>query len=66
MLLFQKTEWRVSLVSRILWGAALPGCATTIIPLAQASRPGSSDLPEGSSSGAAFAALKGASPLFAS
>src|SRR6516164_2743148 len=63
MLLFQQTEWRVSLVSRILWGAVLAGCATTIIPLVQASRPGSSDLPEGSSSRAAFAALKGACPL---
>jgi len=43
-------------VSRILYGAALAGCSVTIIPLAPASRPGSSDLPEGSSLRAACAA----------
>jgi hypothetical protein len=47
-------------VSRILCGAALASCSVTIIPLAPASRPGSSDLPEGSSLPAACAAGKGA------
>jgi hypothetical protein len=46
-------------VSRILYGTALARGAATIIPLAPASRPGSSDLPEGSSSCAACAAQKG-------
>jgi hypothetical protein len=50
-------------VSRILCAAALANGAATIIPLAPASRPGSSDLPEGSSSRAyhrSGAARKGA------
>jgi hypothetical protein len=36
-------------VSRILYGAALASCSATIIHLVPASRPESSDLPEGSS-----------------
>jgi hypothetical protein len=47
-------------VSRILCAAALGSCAATIIPLAPALRPGSSDLPEGSSFHSAYAAQKGA------
>jgi hypothetical protein len=46
-------------VSRILYGAALASGTATIIPLAPASRPGSSDLPEGSSFRAADTAQKG-------
>jgi hypothetical protein len=38
----------------------LPQCSATIIPLAPASRPGSSNLPEGSSYPAACATVKGA------
>jgi hypothetical protein len=38
----------------------LPQCSATIIPLAPASRPGSSNLPEGSSCPAACATVKGA------
>ena len=50
-------------VSRILCGAALASCSVTIIPLAPASQPGSSDLPEGPSFRAACAARKGARPF---
>ena len=51
-------------VSRILYDAdSCEPCTATIIPLAPASRPGSSDLPEGSSFRATRAAPKGARPL---
>jgi hypothetical protein len=51
-------------VSRILYDAnSSEPCAATIIPLAPASRPGSSDLPEGSSFRATRAAPEGARPL---
>ena len=47
-------------VSRILYGAALAARSMTIIPLASASRPGSSDLPEGLSFRSAYASRNGA------
>jgi hypothetical protein len=51
-------------VSRILYDAnSFEPCAATIIPLAPASRPGSSDLPEGPSFDAACAAPEGAHSL---
>src|SRR5208337_3435204 len=55
--------WRGACKPDSVGRSILRWCAATIIPLAPASRPGSSDLPEGSSVPAAYADGKGAAAL---